>query len=97
MRFMEINLPVVFLKEGKRFIAYTPALDLSTCANTFKKAQKRFEELVTIFFEELEKKGTLDEVLTECGWRKLHTPKGDWIPPRFIGQTQETIKVSCHG
>ena len=78
---MKINLPVVFLKEGKRFIAYTPVLDLSTCANTFKKAQKRFEELVTIFFEELERKGTLYEVLTECGWRKVHTPKRDWIPP----------------
>jgi hypothetical protein len=40
MRYCEICLPVIFLKEGKKFIAYTPTLDISTCANTFDKAKK---------------------------------------------------------
>ncbi len=93
---MDVKLPVIFLKEGGKFIAYTPALDISTCADTFDKAKERFEELTNIFFEELEKMGTLEDVLAECGWRKLRKPKDGWIPPRIISQTEETFKVPCH-
>ena len=34
---MQFGLPVTFLKEGDNFIAYTPALDLSTVGDTFKE------------------------------------------------------------
>lgn len=59
-----MNLQVDFIKEGDTYIAYSPALDISTCGETFEKAQKGFEELVRIFFAELIKMGTLEEVLT---------------------------------
>ena len=49
---LEFNLPVSILREGKSFIAYTPALDLSTSARTYNEAKKRFREVVEIFFEE---------------------------------------------
>jgi len=45
-----VKLSVFFLREGKKFIAYSPALDISTCADTFEKAKARFEELVAVFF-----------------------------------------------
>ena len=48
---MQFGLPVTFLKEGDNFIAYTPALDLSTFGPTFDKAKKNFVEVVNIFFE----------------------------------------------
>ena len=48
-----VNLPVTIFKEGKNYVAYSPALDLSTSASTYKKAQARFSEIVEIFFEEL--------------------------------------------
>lgn len=95
MRLQEIKLPVLFLKEGSKFIAYSPALDISTCGKTFNKAQKRFEELVGIFFEELREKGTLEDVLLECGWRKNKKPRANWLPPSFIAQTDETFKIPC--
>ena len=57
------NLPVWFMKEGEAFIAYSPALDLSTCGDTFEKAQRRFAEAADIFFEECVQRGTLDEAL----------------------------------
>lgn len=47
-----MSLPVSVLKEGKRFVAYAPALDLSTSGKTYEEAKERFEEAVTLFFEE---------------------------------------------
>jgi len=67
----EIILPVSIFKEGKHFVAYTPALDLSTSAKTFDEVKKRLFEAVQIFFEELTKKGTTEEVLKGLGWHKI--------------------------
>ena len=39
---IKFNLPVSVLKEGKSFVAYTPALDLSTAGKTLEDAQKNF-------------------------------------------------------
>ena len=55
----QASLPVTFLREGDQFVAYTPALDLSTSGDTFEQAKKRFSEVVGIFFEECLNMGTL--------------------------------------
>ena len=93
-KFFEANLPVVFFKEDKKFVAYSPALDLSTCGDSFEHAQKRFDEAARLFLEELIKMGTLDEVLQECGWQKVSRPVPTWVPPAFVGKTQEHINVA---
>ena len=64
-------LPVSILREGDRFIAYSPALDISTSGKTHKEVSNRFSELASIFLEEIIKKGTLEEVLRESGWKKI--------------------------
>ena len=46
----------------------------------------------TDMFEEVIKKGTLDEVLTEYGWTKI---KKDWSPPVTVAQ--ENIPVCIGG
>jgi len=68
---LEFNLPISIIKEGKSYIVYTPALDLSTSAENYEQAKKRFSEIVNIFFEEIIKKGTLENVLGDLGWRKI--------------------------
>ena len=78
---MKISLPIVVFKEGTSYIAYSPALDLSTSAKTYKKAQDRFSEAVDIFFEELVSLGTVDEVLSGLGWKKI---KSNWKPPVVV-------------
>lgn len=65
--FVNVSLPVVFLREGDAYIAYTPVLDLSTVGKTLDQAKKRFDEAVKIFFEELVNEGTMDEALIENG------------------------------
>lgn len=85
-----VNLPVSILKEGKRFIAYSPALDLSTSGKTYSEAKRRFAEIVDIFFEEISKKGNLETVLKELGWRKVQSR---WQPPIVISQESELFRV----
>lgn len=86
---IDLKIPVQFFKEGEIFVAYTPALDLSTSATTFEKVQKRFHEVVEIFFEEVIQQGTIDEVLANLGWQKV---KSKWNPPIPIGH--DITKVS---
>jgi len=88
---LEFSLPVSILREGKKYIAYTPALDLSTSGNTFDQAKKRFEEIVNIFFEEITKENTIEDVLTDLGWKKVHAK---WSPPIVISNESQIVKLS---
>ena len=67
---INFNLPVSILKEGGVFVAYSPAVEISTVGETFEEANRRFEEAVDIFFEEIIEKNTLEEALFELGWQK---------------------------
>lgn len=88
---LSFNLPVIFLREGDSFIAYTPALDLSTSALSFEKAKERFVVAAKIFFQEIIKKGTYEEVLTELGWQKHNK---EWKPSILIvSQKTESIHI----
>jgi len=84
-----VELPVAFIEEGDTVIAYTPALDLSTCGKNKKDASRMFQEAVQIFFSDLIENGTVDEVLTGLNWKK-DTVQETWIPPRI---SQESIGV----
>jgi predicted RNase H-like HicB family nuclease len=56
---LEANLPVIIFKERNRFIAYTPALDISTSGKTFNQVRKNFSILINLFMQESIKKGTI--------------------------------------
>lgn len=83
-----LKLPVQITKQGKQFIAWTPALDLSTSGRSIAEAQRRFHEAVDIFLEELVEAGTIDRVLTDLGWKRLAR---SWESPKII--KQQTVKV----
>jgi hypothetical protein len=87
---MFVKIPVSVIKEGKKFIAYSPALDVSTSGRTYNEAKRRFAEIVYIFFEEIDKKGTTKIVLEELGWKKV---KSEWQPPIVISQESELFNV----
>lgn len=59
MKYFQVNLPVSIFREDKTFIAYSPMLDISTCADNLQEVKNRFNELVQIFFEELDRKGKM--------------------------------------
>ncbi len=87
---LEFKLPVSIMKEGKQFIAYTPALDLSTSGKSYEEANKRFGEIVRIFLEELVKNGSLEEVLSDLGWKRT---QARWNPPVVISHDFQTIRA----
>jgi predicted RNase H-like HicB family nuclease len=65
---LEANLEVAFYKEGKYFVAYCPAVEVSSYASTIEKAKERFGEELKIFFDETVKRGTLEKLLIQYGW-----------------------------
>lgn len=95
LKFQKVVLNVAFYKEGNKFIAYSPALNLSTCGDSMEQAKKRFEEMLQIFLEEVDKMGTLEDVLLECGWKKVGYPHKRWQPPIYVGQDQEEVRIPC--
>ena len=87
---MEIKLQVSIMKQGKQYVAFAPALDLSTSGKSLQQVQKRFSEMVDIFFEELIEQKTLEEVLLNLGWMKI---KKQWNPPQVISQKAFDIRL----
>ncbi|OGC51250.1 hypothetical protein A2982_04090 [candidate division WWE3 bacterium RIFCSPLOWO2_01_FULL_39_13] len=87
---VSLRLPVSFRKEGCVFVAYSPDLDISTHANTFELAEKRFKELVVIFFEELVENNSIDETLHELNWRKIDKK---WQPPVVVATESLKLEV----
>lgn len=85
-----VQLQVSFIKEGNRYVAFSPALDFATSGKTLKEAQKMFEEGVAIFLDELERDGATEEVLTNLGWEK-HGRK--YNPPMIVGQSLQPIMM----
>jgi predicted RNase H-like HicB family nuclease len=86
----QASLPVSIIKEGKRFVAYSPALDLSTSGKSHAEARRRFAEASQIFFEEIMKAGTFEKALTELGWKK----RGSHLrPPLVVSQEAHIVKV----
>ena len=85
------NLPVIITKQNKSFVAYSPALDISTSAVSAKKVKKRFTELANIFLEEILEAGTVNEVLSELGWKKAQKV---WNPPKVVSSDFVDIQVS---
>lgn len=84
------TIPVIYLKEGRSFICYSPALDLVAHGDSFDDAEKAFSLSLKLYVQEVTKKGTWDKVLREYGWEKT---RGEWIPPRVIGQDNTTIDI----
>jgi len=79
---MKADISFQISKQGTRYLAYSPALDISTSGKTESEAKKRFSELVPLFLEELIEAGTLFDVLTELGWKKKGSAKtSGWKPP----------------
>ena len=87
------KIPVILFEEGKKFVAYSPAIDLSTCGDTEEQARKRFVEAASIFFDEITRMGTVDDVLAECGWHKM-PGKDTWMPPKYKTCIEEIIPIS---
>ena len=87
---LPFSLPVVITKQGRRFVAYTPALDISTSGKSEKEVKEKFEELTNLFLEEIVEAGTANEVLAELGWKK---EQKKWAPPQIISSMSVDFRI----
>lgn len=78
---LHIGLHVEVIEEEGYFVAYCPALELSSYGKDKQTAKERFMNEVTIFFVEAEKKGTLEKYLLKMGWTLRKKPVPQYIPP----------------
>lgn len=79
-----VGINVVIVQEENQFIAYCPALELSSYGDDIKQAKKRFEKEIEIFFEETSHRGTLEKYLLKLGWTLTQKPKPKYYPPLNI-------------
>jgi len=78
---IKLDLSVSFEKEGDYFVAYCPALELSSYGKSEASAKKSFDEALEIFIEETVRKGTLLKILLELGWTLRQKPSVLYKPP----------------
>lgn len=73
-----VTLPLMVWREEERFVAWTPALELSSCGSSEDEALKNFDEAVELFFETTLERNALKDVLEGLGWSISQT---DARPP----------------
>lgn len=95
---MQTQLTVTLSKQGKRYVAYAPALDIATSGKSETEAKKRFGKLAKLFFEELEEAGTTKDVLTELGWTRNNpaSRKPAWQAPETKDE-QVSVRIPVAG
>jgi predicted RNase H-like HicB family nuclease len=77
-----VNVDIVIVKDGDYFIAYCPALQVSSYSHNEKEARSGFDEALQIFVEETEKKGSFEKVLLKMGWSLRQVPAPSYVPPK---------------
>ena len=87
---MDIEFTTNIFKESSQYVAYTPELDVSSCAHTERKARENLIEAVRLFLEEADKMGTLTQILQESGYVRR---KGAWHAPEFISRQRATVAL----
>jgi len=75
---VKVQLPLLLWKEDDQYVAYTPALELSSCGASQEEAVAQFGEAVELFFETAEERKVLRELLESLGWTFTNT----WHPHR---------------
>ena len=87
---MDIQFTTDIFKEGAQYVAYTPELDLSSCASTEKKARENLIEATRIFLEEAGKMGTLEQILEESGYLRKG---GAWQAPQLVSRQRASVPL----
>lgn len=80
-----VSVKIIFEVDSKDapYVAYAPELEVSSCGLTEEKARKNLLETIQIIFEEAERKGKVNELLEEVGFRRR---RKTWFMPRVSFQ-----------
>jgi len=79
----EVEVLLVLDDDSSQYVAYCPALELSSYGDTEEEARLAFEDALAIFLRDTTERGTLDQLLLALGWRLLKQPEAVYEPPRL--------------
>jgi hypothetical protein len=86
----DFSFDVHIFKEGDAYVAYVPALDLSSCGATDDEARQNIRDAVRGFLATSANMGTLDEILQEAGYER----EGEnWRAPEFVSVDRLTMSI----
>jgi predicted RNase H-like HicB family nuclease len=68
---IELKVGIETSREGKWYISSCPALDIVSQGETIKEAKEMIEDAIELFITSCIERGTLKEVLKDCGWVKV--------------------------
>lgn len=87
---MDFSFDAQIFKEGETYVAYVPALDLSSCGATAEEARRNIRDAVRGFIATSARMGTLDEILQESGYSR----EGEqWRAPEFVSIDHLTMSI----
>jgi predicted RNase H-like HicB family nuclease len=81
---------VHLFREGDKYVAHVPELDVSSCGETEEKARANIKDAVRGFLEAAEHKGTLDSILEEAGYERIGN---EWKAPEFVGLDRVNMRL----
>lgn len=74
---LKTSLECFTRKEGMRWLAACPVLDVHTQGRTEPEARRLIQEAVTLWFQSCIERNTLQEALQECGFTLVQEPASD--------------------
>lgn len=92
---LNVNVQVALFQEDGIWVAYCPALEVSSYGDEKEEAKQAFEEAMQIFLSETERKGTLEKYLLKLGWQLQQKPKPMYNQPHLsIQENRRLLKKS---
>lgn len=84
---MQLEYTVQIWEEDGQFIAHAMPLDIASSGSTATAARLAVDEAVRLFVITAAEHGSLDQVLEDAGYRRLHH---QWRGPAWVGSEQRT-------
>lgn len=91
-----VSVIVFIRKEDDCFVAYCPALELSSYGDTEAEAREAFDDAMKVFLTETVKRGTLEKFLLELGWSPKKLPRPSYDPPPLSARVLRAMRESTN-
>jgi len=93
MMSVNLKLPFEISKKEKWFVASCPVLDVFSQGYTEEEAKSNLSEALSLFFSSCIDRGTLSDVLKECGFKPITTQE-QAIPLMFPNKNYLDIPLN---
>lgn len=87
---INLSVRIELFEEGDVYVALSPELNVSSFGETMEDAKTSLREAIELFVEECREMGTLEDVLEESGFYRIHDL---WISRKPVSQEDLALAV----